>query len=86
MPITDSDCPYPSIAARISDLTDLAALQMLIALGCNLTDADVDALDTITIRLLAFAHWERNAPAVDRYSRLRTALRGRFSPMTGTSD
>lgn len=86
MPITEGDSPYLNMGDRLNDLADLASLQMLIATGCNLTESDVDALDTITIRLLAFARWQKNAPAVDRFSRLRAALRGRFSPMTGTSD
>jgi hypothetical protein len=86
MPIMENDSPYLNMVDRLDDLSELAALQMLIAMGCNLTERDVDALDSITIRLLAFARWQKNAPAVDRFSRLRAALRARFSPMTGTSD
>lgn len=86
MPIMENDSPYSSVAERVSDLADLAALQMLIAMGCNLTEADVDAIDTITIRLLAQARSQRDGPAVDRFERLRQSLRGRFSPMTGSGD
>lgn len=83
MPITENDSPYASIAARLTDIADLTSLQLLISLGANLTQSDVDAIDSITIRLLADARCRNDAHAVDRATRLRQAVRARFSP---TSD
>lgn len=82
MAISESESPYASVADRVSDLADLVALQMLMSAGANLTVADVDALDSITIRLLRQAEIQRDAVAADRFQRLRLALCHRFAPKT----
>lgn len=86
MSILENESPYASVGARVCDLADLAALQILVSLGANLTQSDVDAIDSITIRLLAQARSQRDAQAIDRFERLRQALRARFSPTMDSGD
>jgi hypothetical protein len=80
MAILESDSPYASPAGLAQDLADLQAIAMLMQLGSNLTQADEDASDSITIRLLRWAESRRDPVAIDRYTRLRQALRARFAP------
>ncbi len=75
----ESRSPYSNIADVVRDLADLAALQALMSASANLTQADEDAIDSITIRLLAWAESRGDPQAVDRFGRLRQALRKRFS-------
>jgi hypothetical protein len=78
MAITESQNPYANQATLIHDIANLQALLALVPLGANLTEVDQAAIDSITIRLLRWAECNRDEIEVERYMRLRAALRARF--------
>jgi hypothetical protein len=78
MTIMESENPYSNVAGLPRDLANLQAILALMQLSGNLSAVDEEAVESITIRLLRWAECGRDAVEIDRYTRLRNALRARF--------
>lgn len=76
----ESKSPYASIGDLARDLAGLQTILTLMQLGANLTLADEEEIDSITIRLLRWAEDRGATVEIDRYKRVRSALRARFAP------